>query len=232
MEFIGAHYNRVSCRSLRGKELKELNAMYFKLRLKGSPIVQFFSDLNRILGWMKQNYAPPSPHFIKQKIISSNSIKNAPWIETGTYLGSTTRKLSKSGAMVYSIEPQTNLFEYNLKKFKRISNIKLFHGTSEDVFPNLLAKLEGDLNFWLDGHYSGGDTFQGQTTTPIVFELKQISNNLHNFRNVAVFVDDVRCFYPGYHPSETYPAVSFLVEWASNNGMKWKIEHDIFIAKN
>jgi hypothetical protein len=203
-----------------------------KLRAKGSYPVQFVSDVFRIYRWVKAGYAPPAPHFVKQRIISTNSIKTGNWIETGTYLGSTTKKLAKHGASVFSIEPQTELYEYNLQRFRNRSNVRLFHGSREECFPAVIKLINSPTNFWLDGHYSGGDTFKGATTTPVLMELDQIALHMNEIGKLAVFVDDVRCFYPGYSSSEDYPHVNFLVEWANALGLNWKIEHDIFIASN
>lgn len=203
-----------------------------RLRVKASFLVQIVSDVFRIYRWVKAGYAPPAPHFVKQKVISTNSIKSGSWIETGTYLGSTTKKLSKSGASVYSIEPQTELYEHNLRRFRNKPNVRIFHGSSEECFPEVIKLVNGPTNFWLDGHYSGGDTYQGDTTTPVLMELDQISLHINEIGKIAVFVDDVRCFYPGYSSSEEYPHVNSLVQWANGLGLNWKIEQDIFIASN
>jgi hypothetical protein len=56
--------------------------------------------------------------------------------------------------------------------------------------------LSGNLNFWLDGHYSDGITFKGDKDTPIVDELNHISMNLDRYNEVCVLIDDVRCFDP------------------------------------
>jgi hypothetical protein len=45
-------------------------------------------------------------------------------------------------------------------------------------------------------------------------------------------IDDVRCFNPELIEYSSYPTLNTLVEWANQNGLSWKIEHDIFIAKS
>jgi hypothetical protein len=182
--------------------------------------------------WHKRLFAAPSPNFVKHACLVRNGLPNAVWIETGTYLGQTTHVLSKFASKVYSIEPEPTLFANAKKYFRNHKNVELLNGTSEEIFPNLLAKINGDINFWLDGHYSEGITFQGQQDTPILDELKSISANLSRFHRVCVLVDDVRCFNPSQAAYSTYPAIDVLVDWARSHKLQWHIEHDIFVAKN
>jgi hypothetical protein len=181
--------------------------------------------------WGKRGYAAPSPHPIKQTVLLRNSFRNAIWIETGTYHGATTKILSKYGTFVYSIEPEPTLYSNAADYFKAYTNVEILNGLSEEVFPTLLSQLSGDVNFWLDGHYSAGITHKGPQDTPILDELEQISINLKRFGKVCVMVDDIRCFNPALEEYSTYPTIDVLVAWANNNELVWHIEHDIFIAK-
>ena len=40
--------------------------------------------------------------------------------------------------------------------------------------PELVRQLDGPALFWLDGHYSGGDTAKGELDTPVSAELESI----------------------------------------------------------
>lgn len=182
--------------------------------------------------WGKSNYAAPSPHFIKQTVLLRNAIPSSTWVETGTYLGQTTKVLSKHGSFVHSIEPEPTLYSNAADYFKSYPNVEILNGLSEQIFPSLLPKLYGDINFWLDGHYSAGITFKGPQDTPILVELAHISANLNHFRNVCVMIDDIRCFNPELDKYSTYPSLNVLVDWANKNGLSWHIEHDIFVAKS
>jgi len=179
-----------------------------------------------------RSFSSPSPLFIKQKIILRNGFLNATWVESGTYLGQTTKELSKYGKFIYSIEPEPILYSNAADYFKLNPNVKLFIRLSEEVFPSLLPKLFGDINFWLDGHYSAGITFKGPQETPILEELAHISLNLKHFQNVCVMIDDVRCFNSKLEEYSTYPSINVLVDWAEKNRFSWHIEHDIFVAKS
>jgi hypothetical protein len=96
----------------------------------------------------------------------------------------------------------------------------------------LLPSLSGNINFWLDGHYSAGITYRGPQDTPILDELAHISNNLHRFEKVCVMVDDIRSFDSEIDEYSSYPSLNILVDWANQNGLGWHIEHDIFVAKS
>ena len=92
----------------------------------------------------------------------------------------------------------------------------------------MLQKLNGNINFWLDGHYSGDITFKGEKETSIEIELQSISKNINHFNKIAVLIDDVRLF----KKDSNYPPLDILVDWARENKLNWHIEHDIFVAKN
>ena len=90
--------------------------------------------------------------------------------------------------------------------------------------------LNGDVAFWLDGHFSAGATFEGDIDTPILGELSAIKENLHRFSQVSIFVDDFRCFDPSNSEFSDYPERKVLVDWATDSGLSWTVEHDIFVA--
>jgi hypothetical protein len=207
-----------------------------KIIVKNSPPLLRYrmQSLKNLLSWHKRNFDAPSPSLIKQRVLLRNAIPSGTWIETGTYLGDTTQFLAKRFGKVISIEPDSSLFAQAKKRFSRTPNVEIINGSSEKVFPDLLPKLSGDINFWLDGHYSGGTiwpTHKGESDTPISFELAQIEENLSNFKKVTVLVDDIRCFQFGSLASG-YPSLDHLVDWARRTGLHWHIEHDIFVARS
>lgn len=200
--------------------------------MRNNAIYRFCRSIYECLHWHARKYDSPSPHFVKQSCLLRNGFPSATWIETGTYLGQTTQLLSKNASKVYSIEPEPKLFARARNFFRNYSNVEILSGTSEDVFPILLPRIGGDVNFWLDGHYSAGITFKGQQDTPILDELDCISRNINHFSKVCVLVDDIRCFNPRLPEYASYPSVDKLVEWANKHQLIWHIEHDIFIAKS
>jgi hypothetical protein len=182
--------------------------------------------------WKSRRFAPPSPYYVKQVVLARNGIRGATWVETGTYLGGTAKRLAKIASKVYTIEPEPKLYAAAKKLLESKPNVEPIHGLSEDVFPTLLPKLSGDVCFWLDGHYSAGITHKGPQDCPVVEELAAISGNLAGMSKVVVMIDDIRCFDPRKPAFSGYPSVDVPVDWARANHFTWSIEHDIFVAKN
>lgn len=181
-----------------------------------------------LLGWAKRGFQGACPQYVKQRILSGLSIPDAQWVETGTYYGTTTEFLSGRSPFVHTIEPDKTLYEQARAKFEG-ANICAHYGTSEVILPELLASLNGDVNFWLDGHYSGGVTFRGEIDCPVESELSSIAMHLGNFSNVAIFIDDIRFFNEMNQEYSGYPSLDDLVAWANQHQFQWRIFHDIFL---
>jgi hypothetical protein len=132
---------------------------------------------HRFLGywfWKRSNYAPPSPYKIKNATLLINSIRNAPWIESGTYLGETTKFLAKNSPLVITFEPSELHYLYVKSRFRKVDNIKVINSTSENGLNRVISEMNGDINFYLDGHASGDGTFENNQKTPIWYELSII----------------------------------------------------------
>jgi hypothetical protein len=167
-----------------------------------------------IRSWEKRGYASPSPHLIKQNCLLRNGTSGSTWVETGTFLGETKLRLANHASMVYSVEPEPKLFANAKTLFKDTKNVQIINGDSEDVFPALLPRIPGNVNFWLDCHYSAGITFKGKIDTSSKDELRSIADSISHFSKVAVLVDDVRCFNPQIEEFSSYASVDYLVDWA------------------
>jgi hypothetical protein len=191
------------------------------------------SDPTNLYGdWADRQFSAPSPCFVKRQVLLRNGLRDAIWVETGTFMGDTTRALAKVAKMVYTIEPDPALFSKAEQEFSNTSNVKIIQGLSEEVLPKLLPTLNGDICFWLDGHYSAGITFKGPKETPILDELDAIGWSSARMGKIVVMVDDIRLFDPRNPESLAYPSVDSIVDWARKHNLAWHIEHDIFIAKN
>jgi hypothetical protein len=156
---------------------------------------------------------------------SFSSIEHV-WIETGTYMGFTTRGLSEVSKFVHSLEPSPIWFERSSLSLADLKNVAIHNLTSEQGFGSILNSLsnEQNVNFWLDGHFSEGDTFLGGTPSPIQSELAAISaaKDLSRF---SIFVDDFRRF--GIEPG--YPDKEYLVQFSKEHNFIWTVERDIFV---
>ena len=79
-------------------------------------------------------------------------------------------------------------------------------GDSGNVLNQLVPELNSAALFWLDGHYSGGQTAKGEKECPIYEELKSI---LASSLEHIVLIDDARLFI-GQHD---YPTIEELKDF-------------------
>jgi hypothetical protein len=181
---------------------------------------------NQWVSYFDRSCREPATQFEKLQLLSSFSNKDVFWIETGTFMGYTTRGLSKVSKAIASLEPSKFYFELSSESLSDLKNVTLVNATSEE---GLLAMIDNhprgsQIYFWLDGHYSAGDTFLGANHCPIEEELKTIGSRLSIF-DMTIFIDDFRLF----GLEEGYPSKDLLVDWGRDHGFTWSVEKDIFI---
>ena len=178
------------------------------------------------LGYIERSCREPASQIEKLRLLQSFSSNDRCWIETGTYLGYTTRGLSKVAPHVYSLEPSELYFKKALISLSDLNNVSIINKSSEDGLLEILDLLDegSKVSFWLDGHYSAGDTFLGANHCPIEEELNAIESRL-GVIDPQIFIDDFRLF----GAEEGYPSKDFLVDWSRKNGFSWTVERDILI---
>ena len=192
-------------------------------------IIEYLLIPIQIIKWYKRGFQENSPQIIKEKVFIKYGLKNSIWIETGTFMGTSTKFFCKNYPFVHSVEPSISLYNMAKKRFRN-KNVNLYNDISENVLPDLLSSLKGQINFWLDGHYSHGITFKGKEECPIIEELKVIEKYLKNFTAITILIDDVRCFAKR-NEDTGYPHLDYLVNWSNKFEFDWFIVHDIFIMK-
>ena len=189
----------------------------------------------RLLPWAINGFDSPSPNIVKWNVMRKWG-GTGTWVETGTYLGETTYFLSSFSQHVESLEPADKLYLEAKQKFQEIANINIIHGTSEsslkDCLENLNSAQKLDLSFWLDGHYSAGVTYLGDSECPVLDELETIGVSTDFSKPLTILIDDVRGFSRTGELKDGYPSLTYLVEWADSMNLYWVIEHDIFIMTN
>lgn len=129
------------------------------------------------------------------------------FIESGTYYGDTVEAVKPLFEQVYSIELSRDLHERAKKRFRSDRNVHLILGDSGERIGALMKDVDRPALFWLDGHYSGGETARGECDTPIYEELAHIlkAPDLGH----VILIDDAHCF--GNDPG--YPTLDDLVEY-------------------
>ncbi|MEW6132430.1 MAG: hypothetical protein AB1591_04605 [Pseudomonadota bacterium] len=162
----------------------------------------------KVLSWTLSGRPFPPPHLIKQKMIRDALRQYQPriMVETGTLLGDMVEAMKHRFERIYSIEISPELARRAQQRFANDRHVTIIENDSAIALRDLVHKLEEPALFWLDGHYSGGDTGKGAKETPIMEELEAIfSSPLPH----VVLVDDARCFgsekdYPTLAELETY----------------------------
>ena len=110
--------------------------------------------------------------------------------ETGTFQGGTTNNMAPHFSKIYSIELQTNFYHTAVERFKNFPNIQILHGDSSDKLKDI--NYDGNVIFFLDGHWSGYDTAQGLKDCPLLEELEIINEVV--LGKAIVIIDDSRLF--------------------------------------
>lgn len=106
-----------------------------------------------------------------EKIIIEEEILTV--IETGTYLGSTTKHFATWGTKVHTIEVNENHFRKAQEALKDFPDVKLWYGNSPEILAQILSRLVTSelekILFFLDAHW--------ESYNPLLDELTVIANS-------------------------------------------------------
>ena len=158
--------------------------------------------------WLRSGRPVPPPDAFKHAIVRTygRTFRLTTLVETGTYLGDMVEAQRTRFRQVWSIELSPELHRAALARFAHARNVILLEGDSADLIETVVARLGGPALFWLDGHYSAGNTARASLDTPIRRELEEILGS--HYAHV-ILVDDARHFGTGDYP--TLDAVRALV---------------------
>jgi hypothetical protein len=166
-------------------------------------------DLYRIASF---NFNNPHSYTKFCQIKSWQKITNASvFIETGTFLGVTTKRCATIFDKLHTIELDKNLAEQATKFLSIHKNIEVIQGNALEVLPNLLEREEiNNALVFLDGHFSGGITACGDLPEPASEELKILAKHKNKIK--CIIIDDFRSF--GNEPG--FPKKSELLKAAED----------------
>jgi len=124
-----------------------------------------------------------APYELILSLQKAYQIRN--FIETGTYLGETTEWASGNFEKVYSFEAAESLYKKTKERLSAIRNIQFILGESDKELNKI--SISDPAIFWLDAHYSEGETFNGEV--PLLKELEIINNwDIESY----ILIDDAR----------------------------------------
>ena len=179
--------------------------------------------------WWRRGFQPPYPVLVKRRTIERYLEPRSVFIETGTFLGETTKWASRRVATVHTIELSETLYN-RIAPGLRSRGIHAHLGDSLTMLPRILEETDADsLVLWLDAHWSGAITGRADYgNTPILSELREVEQWMHAHPSayVALLVDDIREF----ENDDDYPGFESLLEFARRNGLRVHVANDIFVA--
>jgi Ribosomal RNA adenine dimethylase len=166
-------------------------------------------DLYKIANFKFSN--PHSYTKFRSIVATRNKVSAKAFIETGTYLGVTTKRCASYFDKVYTIELDKELAKKAEDFLKPQKNVHVYQGDALNVLPLILKEDISDTLIFLDGHFSGGETACGSMPEPVIEEIEIIANFKEKVK--AIIIDDFRLF--GTEPG--FPSKSSLFQKIEEN---------------
>ncbi len=134
------------------------------------------------------NPGTPDNHIIFLK----NKMNLDIFVEGGTYTGATAIRMGKLFDRVITIEKSPEMSAIASKNISNAGteNIDLLVGDTRNFLKNILVE-NNNILFWLDAHWSGGQTYGKENECPLIQELEIIFSD---HKNYLILIDDARLF--------------------------------------
>jgi hypothetical protein len=134
-------------------------------------------------------------------------------VETGTFQGDSAETLSSLFENAWSIELSHDLYEKARRRLSERANLQLVRGDSRDALA-AIAEQAGPALYWLDGHWSGGETAGEGYECPVLAEISSIDSS-GSAGESCVLIDDARLFLgppPPPHDPASWPTMIEVVD--------------------
>ncbi len=152
------------------------------------------------------------------------------FVETGTYLGNTSLWASEVFDRVHTIELSEALYSRAKSKYKDVGNISFHQGNSLDVLRTILPNISKPALFWLDAHYSCGETAGEGIACPLLGEIKEILNADEDH---VLLIDDARflLLYPPTGGGHAMPSIEDVFKLLNTYRYRYSIVwRDVLIS--
>ncbi|OBH08789.1 hypothetical protein [Mycobacterium sp. E1747] len=155
------------------------------------------SRLAAAYGWFNGEHLVSPPAISKQRHLlhTLQSRKHRIFVEAGTYKGETTAFFVPYVDQVISVELHDGLFAAAERRFAREPKVTLVHGDSLVEIPKIVADCSSPPLVFLDGHFSGEGTAEGQEMEPAESTLSQLADVTP--AGTTIVIDDLRLFGSG-----------------------------------
>jgi hypothetical protein len=151
-------------------------------------------NLSQITRWVLAGMPLPPVPAAKRSIILAllerHGVKT--FVETGTFKGDTLAAVAATGIRSISVELSQEYFNRANQRFAGQRHVELHQGDAGDVLPRIVATLSEPALFWLDGHYSAGETAHGVLASPVSAEVRCILDS--PVRGHVILIDDAHEF--------------------------------------
>jgi len=136
--------------------------------------------------------------------------------ESGTYYATTTLEMQPHFKKIFTIEVSLNIFENTHKHLSQYNNITHINGATEDIIKDIIINnSKEEFIFFLDGHYSSGDTGSSNIDVPLLEELKQI--NTYYKKKGLIIIDDYNLFQTNGNEDWSNITINNVLKCFSNN---------------
>lgn len=171
------------------------------------------------------------PQAIVQRLVALSGAKT--FIETGTFQGGTARWAATVFDTVHTIELAQALYEQHHAALEEIPGVRPHLGDSAEIMPRIVSELPAETPalFWLDGHWSGGETAGEQQECPLMTELECLRNRPHDL----ILIDDARLFLcapPEPHKPEQWPTIAEICHLFDSDRYVQVIHDVIYVVPN
>lgn len=166
-----------------------------------------YKQFRTMSDWKKAGRPLPPPPKYKADMIKSfgRNFGIKTLIETGTFLGDTIEAVRTAFHRIYSVEIEPTLYKNAVERFKDYKHIEILHGDSGEEIKKILHNLRVPAIFWLDAHYSAGNTGRGVEDSPMKVELDLICKHVNEHKlNHVLLLDDARDFWG----TNGYPSIA------------------------
>lgn len=157
-----------------------------------------------------------SPHVRQELFILALRYNIKNFVETGTHVGATVIHMAARNYFdnIFSVELSKHFIDILERDLHRgaasfgvdISKVKIWGGDSVEKLPEMLSRVDGRAVFWLDAHYSSGETVRSECyNCTMIKELEIIAN--HHIKDHVIAIDDMEQCLNGH---ADYPSIKEL----------------------
>jgi hypothetical protein len=164
----------------------------------------------------------PPPHFVKELTVRryGRKFQCKILIESGTFLGDMVEAQRGFFERTVSIELAQPLFEKARDRFRNDRSVDILRGDSGVLLKQIVPALDRPSLFWLDGHYSAGETAKANVSTPILKELEAAFGTKETH---VILIDDARLF----NGTDDYPTLDEIRIKCEGLGYSMAVQDDI-----